>query len=92
LLARHPAEIRQTARAENPAAASVRKLSFAFLCPLARDGEAGRAALNRMRAGVPGLATALDLADELTGMIRKTVIRNLCRSSSPRWATAVPTT
>jgi hypothetical protein len=60
-----------------PCPPSARKLSFAFLCPLARDGDAGRAVLDRVRAGVPGLGTALDLAGELAGMIRKTVAQPL---------------
>ena len=60
-----------------PSPPSARKLSFAFLCPAARDGDAGRAILHRMRDGVPGLGTALDLAAELAGMIRKTVTQPL---------------
>jgi hypothetical protein len=60
-----------------PCPPSARKLSFAFLCPLARDGDAGRAVLGRMSAGVPGLGTALDLAAEFAAMIRKTVTQPL---------------
>lgn len=56
-----------------PSPPSARKLSFAFPCPAARGGATGRAVWDRMRAGDPGLATALDLAAELAGMIRKTV-------------------
>ena len=60
-----------------PCPPSARRLSFAFLCPAARDGATGRAVLDRMRAGVPGLGTALDLAAELAGMIRRTVTQPL---------------
>jgi transposase len=60
-----------------PCPPSARKLSFAFLCPAARDGDAGRAVLDQMRAGVPGLGTALDLAAEFAAMIRKTVAQPL---------------
>lgn len=60
-----------------PCPPSARKLSFAFLCPAARDGASGRAVLDRMRAGVPGLGTALDLAAEFAAMIRKTVAQPL---------------
>jgi hypothetical protein len=51
---------------------SARKLSFAFLCPRARDGEAAREVLGRMRAAIPGLGPALGLGAELAAMIRKT--------------------
>ena len=57
--------------AGRPGPPSVRQLSFAFLCPAARDGAASRAVLDRMRAGVPGPGAALDLAAESAGMIRK---------------------
>jgi transposase len=56
-----------------PLPPSARKMSFAFLCPAARDSARCRTVLDRMRADVPGLGTELDLAAELAGTIRKTV-------------------
>jgi transposase len=67
-----------------PRPPSARKLSFAFLCPKARDGGTEPGVLDRLRASVPGLGKALDLAAEFAAMVRKTLAQPL-----PLWLSKV---
>ena len=61
-----------------PSVPSARKLSFELVCPPKQKQEDGTTAENaeprlwdRLRASIPGLATAWDVASELVRMIRK---------------------
>jgi transposase len=56
-----------------PEIPSARKLSFQFAGPKAKGNSEEPSFLDRVRGRVPGLDAALTLADELAGMIRKTV-------------------
>ena len=66
---RPPAAARPTPAPEVP---SARKLSFQFACPKVKGEADGPSFLDRVRGRVPGLDTALDLAGEFAGMIRRT--------------------
>jgi transposase len=60
-----------------PRPPSARKLSFAFLWTQAREGATEPGVLARLRASVPGLDPALDLAAEFAAMVRKTLAQPL---------------
>ncbi len=66
-----------------PPVPSARKLSFQFICPPKEDkvepasGETHPRLLDRLRASIPGLGAALEVASELVTMIRKAVTRPL---------------
>jgi transposase len=66
-----------------PSVPSARKLSFQFVCPPKEEkpelltGDAKPRLLDRLRANIPGLGAALDVASELVGMIRKEVAHPL---------------
>ena len=75
-----------TAKAPAPQVPSARKLSFQFIRPPkpknkekpeVPSGEPEPGSLDRLRAGIPNLGTALDVASELVAMIRKEVTRPL---------------
>jgi len=70
-----------------PSVPSARKLSFELVCPPKLEPEGGMAEqyaeprlLDRLRAGIPGLAKAWDVASELVKMIRKELSQPL-----PNW-------
>jgi transposase len=61
---------------------SARKLSFQFICPKPAKTDESEAKkepsfLERMRAALPGLNAALQVAGELAAMIRKTLTQSL---------------
>jgi transposase len=71
------------AKPHAPSVPSARKLSFQFICPPKEEqaeppsGEAKPGLLDRLRARIPGLGVALNVASELVAMIRKEVTRPL---------------
>jgi transposase len=84
---RSPATPRPTPAPDTP---SPRALSFQFACPKAVTDDDEPSLLERVRSAIPDLDTALTLAGEFAGMVRKTVIKPLVEWMAAAVASGVP--